>query len=209
MPGREASILVGLPEDTFSTLCFRSIQPEDKSFAVGIQFMLLRVLGKLNCVKIPSWKIMAALGEGFPKAGKDAALQGLGVLVLGMRQSCSKGSISMCKGGLGILQVQELRLCADTALFPSSTSGGLQTLSCDPTSYFSKGENSRCPGGPQAVPQQPWEGAINAQCAEEGGWNGLPRGLVGSPPLRCSGGTWLWHLGAWIWAVAPGDVDLG
>lgn len=27
-------------------LFFRTVQPEDKSFAVGIQFMLLRVLGK-------------------------------------------------------------------------------------------------------------------------------------------------------------------
>lgn len=72
-----------------SILFFRSIQPEDKSFAVGMQFMLLRVLGKLKCVKIPSWKIMASLGEGFPRAGKDAALQGQGALE-GMRQGSSK-----------------------------------------------------------------------------------------------------------------------
>lgn len=42
---------------------FRSIQPEDKSFAVGIQFMLLRVLGKLKRVEMPSWKTKAASGD--------------------------------------------------------------------------------------------------------------------------------------------------
>lgn len=77
-----------------SILLFRSIQPEDKSFAVGIQFMLLRVLGKLRCIEIPSWKAMAAPGEGFPKAGKDAALQALGVHMERMRQG---SSISVCK----------------------------------------------------------------------------------------------------------------
>lgn len=45
----------------FYLFFFRSIQPEDKSFAVGIQFMLLRILGKLKSVEMPPWKIMAAL----------------------------------------------------------------------------------------------------------------------------------------------------
>uniref|UniRef100_A0A8C9FXZ8 Solute carrier organic anion transporter family member n=1 Tax=Pavo cristatus TaxID=9049 RepID=A0A8C9FXZ8_PAVCR len=42
--GREIPILAQLEEVTLSISCCRSIQPEDKSFAVGIQFMLLRVL---------------------------------------------------------------------------------------------------------------------------------------------------------------------
>lgn len=63
MPGEEPSVFVQMPEGTLSILFFRSIQPEDKSFAVGIQFMLLRVLGKLKRVEMPSWKIMEALGN--------------------------------------------------------------------------------------------------------------------------------------------------
>lgn len=63
MPGRETSVFVEMPERTLSILFFRSIQPEDKSFAVGIQFMLLRVLGKLKSVEMPSWKTTAAPGD--------------------------------------------------------------------------------------------------------------------------------------------------
>jgi len=63
MPGRETSIFAEKAEGTLSILFFRSIQPEDKSFAVGIQFMLLRVLGKLKRVEMPSWNIVAALGS--------------------------------------------------------------------------------------------------------------------------------------------------
>lgn len=102
MPGKETSIFAEMPAGTLSILFFRSIQPEDKSFAVGIQFMLLRVLGKLKRVEMPSWKITATWGfvgvsslsspratevlfiqrfrltQACPKPGKDAAWQGLG-----------------------------------------------------------------------------------------------------------------------------------
>lgn len=58
MLGREIPILAQLQEVTLSISCCRSIQPEDKSFAVGIQFMLLRVLGKLKFGEMLSWKIV-------------------------------------------------------------------------------------------------------------------------------------------------------
>lgn len=60
MLGREIPILAQLQEVTLSTSCCRSIQPEDKSFAVGIQFMLLRVLGKLKFSETLSWKMVSA-----------------------------------------------------------------------------------------------------------------------------------------------------
>lgn len=60
MLGREKPILAQLQEVTLSISCCRSIQPEDKSFAVGIQFMLLRVLGKLKFGEMLSWKIVSA-----------------------------------------------------------------------------------------------------------------------------------------------------
>lgn len=126
MPGKETSIFAEMPAGTLSILCFRSIQPEDKSFAVGIQFMLLRVLGKLKRVEMPSWKITATWGfvgisslsspratevlfiqrfrltKACPKPGKDAALQGRGglhVVGRGTRHLCGSTSMRLNERG--------------------------------------------------------------------------------------------------------------